>query len=93
MYSTVATGAPQNRFSLKHQADVGASAADRVNRAELEMTRAAADATAVTNDLKGRLGGGAPSFVNLRGLLTLVCQYLRMGRYWEPGEFKCSTRI
>ena len=85
MYSTVAQGASQTRFSLKHQADAGSSAADRINRAEHEMTRAVADATAVTNDLKGRLGGGAPSFVNLRGLLTLVCQYLRMGKYWDPG--------
>jgi hypothetical protein len=85
MYSTVATMAPQNRFSLKHQADVGASAEDRVNRAEREMTLAVADATAVINELKGRIGGGAPSFVNLRGLLTLVCQYLRMGKYWDPG--------
>lgn len=88
MKSTVAFGAPQSQISLKHQADVGASPQHPggVNRAELEMSLAVRDATNVTNALKGQIGAGAPSFVNLRGLLTLVCQYLRLGKHWTgPG--------
>lgn len=86
--STVAAGAPQASFSLKHQADVGASPVNPagINRAELEMTLAVRDATRVINELKAAIGGGAPSFVNLRGLVILVCQYLRLGKYWTgPG--------
>lgn len=82
--STVAFGAPQNQLSLKHQADIGGTAQNPggTNRAELEMSLAVRDATNVINDLKAQIAVGAPSFVNLRGLLTLVCQYLRLGKYW-----------
>jgi hypothetical protein len=88
MSSTVAFMAPQQQFDLKHQADQMAMAGQQqtLYRAELEMALAARNATAVINAMKGQIGGLAPSFVNLRGLLTLVCQYLRMGRYWMPGN-------
>lgn len=87
MKSTVAIGAPQQLFGLKHQADQMATLAnpDTIYRAEREMMIAAGDATWVINQVKAQIGLGAPSFVNLRGLVTLVCQYLRLGRYWSPG--------
>ena len=80
--------ATQNRFGLGHQADVGATPANPggVNRAEVEMSRAVVDATRVINDVKGQIGAGTPNFVNLRGLVILMAQYLRMGKYWTgPG--------
>jgi hypothetical protein len=84
--STIAGGAPQRRFQVKHQADEpDPMGPGLVLRAQVEMTKAVANATTVINDLKLQVGVGAPSFVNLRGLVTLVCQYLRMGRYWDPG--------
>jgi hypothetical protein len=84
MRSLVGFGAPQQRITLKHQADIGGTATNPggTNRAELEMSLAVRDATAVINDLKAQIGVGAPSFVNLRGLVILMCQYLRLGRYW-----------
>lgn len=94
MKSTVAFGAPQQRLTLKHQADEGASAQNPggTNRAELEMVLAVRDATAVIGDLKAHMGGGPPSFVNLRGLLILVCQYLRLGRYWTGPEINALDK-
>lgn len=89
--STVAFGAPQNQFSLKHQADVGGTPQNPggINRAEVEMAIAVANATNVIRDVKAQIGGGVgpiPSFVNLRGLVTLICQYLRLGKHWTgPG--------
>lgn len=85
MASTIGMGAPQSQFSLKHQADVSSARGERINRAEMEMSLAARNATNVTNRLKARIGAGAPTFVNLRGLLTLICQYLRMGKHFDPG--------
>ena len=84
MQSTIAFGAPQNQFSLKHAADLGPTELlpGGLNRAEREMVLAVRDATNVVNQIKAAIGGGAPSFVNLRGLLLLVCQYLRLGKYW-----------
>lgn len=86
MLSTVAMMNRQSQFGLKHQADVVATVnnPDTINRAEVEMSRAAFNATNVIRDVQARIGGGAPSFVNLRGLVTLICQYLRLGRYWQP---------
>ncbi len=85
MKSTVAFGAPQQQLSLKHQGDVAPSAAHLggINRAEVEMSRAVTDATNIIHDLKAAIGAHPPAFVNLRGLLILVCQYLRMGKYWK----------
>jgi len=84
--STVAFAAPQSQFSLKHQADIGAGPRNAgTNRAELELALGVRDATLVINDVKLLIGAGAPSFVNLRGLVALVCQYLRMGKYWSDG--------
>ncbi|GIV98532.1 MAG: hypothetical protein KatS3mg057_3189 [Herpetosiphonaceae bacterium] len=87
MRSTVAFGAPQQLFGLKHQGDVMASMTNphTIHRAEQEMSRGAVNATRVINDVKAQIGGGAPSFVNLRGLVTLICQYLQLGKYWDPG--------
>lgn len=89
IWSTVATLAPQSRFSLKHQADteMGARSA-RTNRAEVELYAAVRDATTIAKALQARytaLGRVAPELVNFRGLLTLVCSYLRMGRYFFAG--------
>ena len=88
MGSTIATMAPQHHFGLQHQADTIAGlggAMATVNRSEVEMALAVNSATQVVNQIKAAIGGGAPSFVNLRGLLVLMCQYLRMGRHWGVG--------
>lgn len=61
-------------FNLKHHSDTEDTEGDRV-RTELPL--AVANATAAVNAIKG----GAPTGMqNLRGLVVLICQYLRMGR-------------
>jgi hypothetical protein len=80
--STVGFGA-QSQFTLKHHADTfGTSAFGipvAVDRAKVEMARAVGDAGQILTTVGRPV---APSLVNLRGLLVLICQYLRMGRYF-----------
>jgi hypothetical protein len=82
--STVGLNA-QTHFTLKHHADQGPEASRApiaTERAKEELALAAGDAGPILT-MVGR--GAAPSLVNLRGLIVLICQYLRMGRYfiWE----------
>jgi len=70
--------APSNPvFNLKHHSDDDDSEGDRVRA---ELPQAVADATAAVNAIK--VGIGAPDLQNLRGLVVLICQYLRMGRHF-----------
>ncbi|MDW3223396.1 MAG: DUF4157 domain-containing protein [Paracoccaceae bacterium] len=88
MNSTIAFSSPQAHFGLQHQADtlpLGAGGVT-VNRAQVEMALAVNSATQVVNNMKAQIGGGAPSFVNMRGLLILMCQYLRLGKHWAVGN-------
>lgn len=84
----------QNLYGLKHPADTFAPLFPgmqpvAIDRAKVELNRAQADASAIIHAV-GRPGGpGAPSLANLRGLLVIICQYLRMGKYYvyqgQPG--------
>ena len=86
----------QSLFALKHQGDQPPPPGplsllqDPVLRAHEQLALAVTDATAIVNQIKAQPAFGplapAPSFVNLRGLITLVCQYLRMGRYHGAGS-------
>lgn len=77
--------ATQNVFTLKHQSDEQGANYSIVRRAQTELMAAVTDATTVINHIKLLPAFAlipAPSFVNLRGLITLICQYLRMGKFW-----------
>jgi hypothetical protein len=79
----------QGIVDLKHQADVQNPDDSWDRRSRTELMAAVADATAIINLIKVQPPYGAhnpaPSFVNLRGLITLICQYLRMGKHWSDG--------
>lgn len=63
-------------FNLKHHSDTDDTEGDRV-RAELPL--AVANATAAVGAIKNM---GSPDMQNLRGLVVLICQYLRMGKHF-----------
>ncbi|WP_457355387.1 eCIS core domain-containing protein [Roseateles sp. P5_D6] len=70
---------PNNEyFDLKHHSDDDDHVGDRVR---LELPLAVANATTAVNAIK-LLGPGAPDMSNLRGLVVMICQYLRMGRHF-----------
>jgi hypothetical protein len=73
---------PNNEyFNLKHHSDDDDHEGDRVR---LELPLAVANATTAVNAIKALdpLGVGPPDMSNLRGLVVLICQYLRMGRHF-----------
>lgn len=69
----------QRTFRSKHDADsANVERTAMVFRAEQEIMAAVDDATAILNDASFV---GTPDLPNLRGLLILTCQYLRLGKY------------
>jgi hypothetical protein len=80
---------PQTLFTLKHESDP----LQGYERARTEIPRAAHVAAQAINDVQVA-GGGRPSLVNLRGLITLMAQYLLMGRYFyvrrDDGTLKAA---
>jgi hypothetical protein len=64
-------------FNLKHHSDTDETEGERVRN---ELPLAVANASAAVNAIK--VGLGAPDLQNLRGLVVLICQYLRMGRHF-----------
>jgi hypothetical protein len=67
-----------NMFALKHHSDTDD---DEGRRVFDELPLAVRDATDAINAIKAT-GVNAPDFVNLRGLVVLICQYLRMGKHF-----------
>lgn len=66
-------GGAQSFYKVKHDADEP----DRgFRRAEAEIRNAVTDATAILKEF-----ANTPDLPNLRGLLVLICQYLRLGRH------------
>jgi hypothetical protein len=76
----------QNLYNIKHHSDdfvphpVLHTVA--IDRAKVELNSAAGDAAAIINGIGRPVGIGAPTLANLRGLLVIICQYLRMGKYY-----------
>jgi hypothetical protein len=82
--STIGFGS-QGIYSLKHHSDTYTAHYQPIDRVRQQVSQTPGDATAILNAVGRPLVGG-PSLVNLRGLLVLICQYLRMGKYFfYPG--------
>jgi hypothetical protein len=82
--STVAAAMnPQQLFALKHHSDlVGAMGLPQPRRAETEMARAPLVAQRIIRNHLAVVPGWGGNVTHLRGLLTLVCQYLMMGKHF-----------
>lgn len=82
----------QAPFLLKHDSDYTHNYVYHA-RAHEELNRARQDASRIINDIGHAYGGGLNSpLVNMRGLLMLICQYLRMGRYAYSGGSWCLDK-
>jgi hypothetical protein len=81
--STIAAAnRPQQLFTLKHQSDpAGAMGMPAPRRAETEMARAPLAAKRVIRNRLAAAPGWGGNVTHMRGLITLICQYLMMGKY------------
>jgi hypothetical protein len=87
----------QAPFVLKHDSDYFVHSDLHGNvfhaRAQEELGRARLDANRIINHIGHAYGVGLNSpLVNMRGLLMLICQYLRMGRYAYSGGSWCLDK-
>lgn len=85
MKSAMMTGS-QGKFNLKHHSDAYDENYNPIDRVKEEIPRAINDATAIINDI-GHTAGmwwwkRTTDLTNIRGLLALICQYLRLGRFF-----------
>jgi hypothetical protein len=85
--STVAAAMnPQQLYALKHHSDPqGAMGLPVPRRSETEMARAPLAAKNIIRNHLAHLPGWNANVTHLRGLITLICQYLMMGRHFEHG--------
>lgn len=98
--STMGFGS-QGIFSLKHHSDTYTKDWKPVDRVLEEVPLAVRDATAIINEIghkykTGLFGWGkgkTPDLTNMRGLLIMICQYLRMGRYFYEGDRPLDKNI
>lgn len=90
----------QSLFNTKHDSDIVSHGITTTDRAKQEIPRAISDATAIINsighDSKSTFlrRTETSSIVNLRGLITLICQYLRMGKYaYNNGKWTLDKNL
>lgn len=85
MKSAMMTGS-QGQFALKHHSDTFDEHYNAIDRVKVEIPKAINDATAIIDEIGHTTGSlwwkKRPDLVNMRGLLALMCQYLRLGRYF-----------
>ncbi|MDZ8183668.1 MAG: DUF4157 domain-containing protein [Nostoc sp. ChiSLP02] len=90
--STVGTLSPQNLFELKHASDPVSQHIPR--RAKTEIARAPRVAQNIIRNRMASVAGWDGNVTHLRGLITLICQYLMMGKYsLYQGEWGLDKNI
>jgi uncharacterized protein DUF4157 len=80
-------GSGDRFYGLKHHSDTESTEGDR---AQTELRAAAVDAAGIVDEVLEEAGLAndeqRAKYAQVRGFLTLVCQYLRMGRYFYDSD-------